>query len=431
MAPRHPPERTCIIPRRRRVGRLVSHLSRHAGPIPLASPSIASCPNQTGTANPPPTVFSEDEMESWRRDGWIILRNAATPAQCAALVRAIFDQLQQDPDVPASWYPCTWPPPNGRADHHDGFLQFASASHRKLQWELCLNERIYAAHAQLLGEHRLRVGVAGAYMKPPYIGGHTLSVEQTGPIEPPAEKIFHRRGGDIKVPGGAMAMHFDTSLDDIRRGQIDSDNMLQGNISLTDTPGNAGGTCLLPGFHHELLDWVSSFPPLQADADTWDTGVWSDDGTYTPGSKGGWPGRNAYKEWPHAFDKDGHPLAEPELLRLNAELAAAGRLQPHWVGNLNHISLTPFQRRIRSIPTQLGDLLIWHRGCPHGNGFNLSTRPRLAQFVNFSVTADDGDDHIGDAGTQRKVAARQAFEAAGSPSLTPLGRKLAGLLDWR
>ena len=52
-----------------------------------------------------------------------------------------------------------------------------------------------------LGEHRLRIGVAGLYMKPPYIGGKTLGVSQTGPIEPPPEKIFHRRGGDVKVPG--------------------------------------------------------------------------------------------------------------------------------------------------------------------------------------------------------------------------------------
>lgn len=374
----------------------------------------------------PLNVFSDDEMESWRREGWIILRNAATPQQCAALVDAIFARLQQDPNVPASWYPQIWPPPNGRADHHDGFLQFESASHRKLQWDMCLNERVYAAHAQLLGEHRLRIGVAGAYMKPPYIGGDTLSVEHTGPIEPPPDKIFHRRGGDIKVPGGAMAMHFDTSLDDIRKGQIDGKNVLQGNISLTDTPGDAGGTCLLPGFHHELLDWVRSFPPLQADADTWDTGVWTSEGTYVAGSKGGWPGRNAFKEWPHAFDKTGRPLPEPQLFALNAELAAAGRLQPHWVGNLNHISLEPFQHRIRSIPTQAGDLLIWHRGCPHGNGFNLSQKPRLAQFVNFSIVNDNGADDS----TQKRDAACQAWEAAGSPSLTPLGRRLAGLTSW-
>lgn len=71
---------------------------------------------------------------------------------------------------------------------------------------------------------------------------------------------------------------------------------MQGNISLTDTPGHAGGTCLLPGFHHELLDWVASFPPLAANADTWDTGEWRADGSYVPGPKGGWPGRNAYSE---------------------------------------------------------------------------------------------------------------------------------------
>jgi hypothetical protein len=122
--------------------------------------------------------------------------------------------------------------------------------------------------------------------------------------------------------------------------------------------------------------------------DMWDTGDWDEDGVYTPSEKGGWPGRDAYREWPHAFDSAGFPLPERELLVLNSQLQAAGRLQKHWVGNLNHVSLAPFQHRIRSIPTKRGDLLIWHRGCPHGNGFNLTNRPRMAQFVNFSRATD-------------------------------------------
>ena len=228
-------------------------------------------------------------MATWRERGWIILEAVVPPEQCALLVDAIFRQLRQDPDDPATWYPREYPQPHGRSDHHDGFLAFDPtpefAATRALQWQICQNERIYRAHAQLLGEHRLRMGmqVGRAYMKPPYIGGDTLGVEMSGPLELPDEKIFHRRGGDIKLPGGEMALHFDTSLDDIRRGEISGTNLLQGNISLTDTPGDAGGTCLLPGFHHEILEWVQRFPPLDPEADTW----------ATDGSKGGWPGRNA------------------------------------------------------------------------------------------------------------------------------------------
>lgn len=365
-------------------------------------------------------VFSEGEMATWRERGWIILEAAVPPEQCALLVDAIFRQLRQDPDDPATWYPREYPQPHGRSDHHDGFLAFDPtpefAATRALQWQICQNERIYRAHAQLLGEHRLRMGmqVGRAYMKPPYIGGDTLGVEMSGPLELPDEKIFHRRGGDIKLPGGEMALHFDTSLDDIRRGEISGTNLLQGNISLTDTPGDAGGTCLLPGFHHEILEWVQRFPPLDPEADTW----------ATDGSKGGWPGRNANTAWPHAFDAEGVPLPLPQLDRLREERIAAGRVKPDWVGNLNHPELAPFQHRIRSIPTKCGDLLIWHRGCPHGNGYNLTKQPRMAQFVDFSVLGEGQP-------TEEEIAAStKAWQEVGAPPMSDLNRKVAGLEPW-
>jgi hypothetical protein len=365
-------------------------------------------------------VFSESEMAAWRERGWIILEAAVPPEQCALLVDAIFRQLRQDPDDPATWYPREYPQPHGRSDHHDGFLAFDPtpefAATRALQWQICQNERIYRAHAQLLGEHRLRMGmqVGRAYMKPPYIGGDTLGVEMSGPLELPDEKIFHRRGGDIKLPGGEMALHFDTSLDDIRRGEISGTNLLQGNISLTDTPGDAGGTCLLPGFHHEILEWVQRFPPLDPEADTW----------ATDGSKGGWPGRNANTAWPHAFDAEGVPLPLPQLDRLREERIAAGRVKPDWVGNLNHPELAPFQHRIRSIPTKCGDLLIWHRGCPHGNGYNLTKQPRMAQFVDFSVLGEGQP-------TEEEIAAStKAWQEVGAPPMSDLNRKVAGLEPW-
>ena len=365
-------------------------------------------------------VFSEGEMATWRERGWIILEAVVPPEQCALLVDAIFRQLRQDPDDPATWYPREYPQPHGRSDHHDGFLAFDPtpefAATRALQWQICQNERIYRAHAQLLGEHRLRMGmqVGRAYMKPPYIGGDTLGVEMSGPLELPDEKIFHRRGGDIKLPGGEMALHFDTSLDDIRRGEISGTNLLQGNIALTDTPGNAGGTCLLPGFHHEILEWVQRFPPLDPEADTW----------ATDGSKGGWPGRNANTAWPHAFDAEGVPLPLPQLDRLREERIAAGRVKPDWVGNLNHPELAPFQHRIRSIPTKCGDLLIWHRGCPHGNGYNLTKQPRMAQFVDFSVLGEGPP-------TEEEIAAStKAWQEVGAPPMSDLNRKVAGLEPW-
>ena len=159
---------------------------------------------------------------------------------------------------------------------------------------------------------------------------------------------------------------------------------------------------------------MQGFPPLDPDADTW-----SNDG-----SKGGWPGRNARTAWPHAFDAEGMPLPLPELDRLREERIAAGRAKPEWRGNLHHPDLEPFQERMRSIPTQCGDLLIWHRACPHGNGYNLTEQPRMAQFVEFSVLGEGQP-------TEEEMAARtKAWEEAGSPPMSDLNRKIAGLESW-
>ena len=137
------------------------------------------------------------------------------------------------------------------------------------------------------------------------------------------------------------------------------------------------------------------------------------------------PGRNANTAWPHAFDAEGMPLPAPERARLKAELKGAGRIREHWRGNLHHVDLEPFQERIRSIPTRRGDLLIWHRGCPHGNGYNLRSEPRFAQFVNYSLLPE-GEELT----AEQMDANRKAWVDAGSPQLTPLGRKAFGLAPW-
>ena len=118
------------------------------------------------------------------------------------------------------------------------------------------------------------------------------------------------------------------------------------------------------------------------------------------------------------------PLPLPQLDRLREERIAAGRVKPDWVGNLNHPELAPFQHRIRSIPTKCGDLLIWHRGCPHGNGYNLTKQPRMAQFVDFSVLGEGQP-------TEEEIAAStKAWEEVGAPPMSDLNRKVAGLEPW-
>jgi len=103
--------------------------------------------------------------------------------------------------------------------------------------------------------------------------------------------------------------------------------------------------------------------------------------------------------------------------------------------DLTGLNVTP-------IPGRAGDLLIWNRLLPHGNGHNVSDKPRLAQFITmFPVPAD--------AEAARKERIRLWLERLPPPHpafpgdprqweqkygktavLTPLGRKLLGVDEW-
>jgi hypothetical protein len=107
------------------------------------------------------------------------------------------------------------------------------------------------------------------------------------------------------------------------------------------------------------------------------------------------------------------------------------------------------------IPGKAGDLLIWNSLLPHGNGHNISDKPRLAQYISMfpAPEAAEAKTHrrrysIWDAEAERteRIACWQDTlvpkwarslnyphkeSRANQPAkLTPLGRKLLGLDRW-
>jgi hypothetical protein len=103
---------------------------------------------------------------------------------------------------------------------------------------------------------------------------------------------------------------------------------------------------------------------------------------------------------------------------------------------------------VEPIPARAGDLILWNRLLAHGNGRNVSGKPRLAQYL----TMFEADPHAAsgaDWGGDREARIRQWRErtgpdarwAPGDPrrweqrhgktaELTPLGRRLLGLDLW-
>jgi hypothetical protein len=97
---------------------------------------------------------------------------------------------------------------------------------------------------------------------------------------------------------------------------------------------------------------------------------------------------------------------------------------------------------VEFIPGEQGDLVIWDRMTPHGNGENDAEDPRYAQYV-LMERADfaDVEQREGriESWRESKAPAGDAFggdprrlEAETGPAeLTPLGRKLLGLDPWQ
>lgn len=99
------------------------------------------------------------------------------------------------------------------------------------------------------------------------------------------------------------------------------------------------------------------------------------------------------------------------------------------------------QLPVQPIPGKAGDFVIWHRALPHGNGKNLSDRPRFAQFItmwkaNGNETAREDrimrwrqrlpPDAPWVTGDPRQWEPKKGKTA----ELTPLGRKLLGVDSW-
>ncbi|HEX5322383.1 MAG TPA: phytanoyl-CoA dioxygenase family protein [Capsulimonadaceae bacterium] len=106
--------------------------------------------------------------------------------------------------------------------------------------------------------------------------------------------------------------------------------------------------------------------------------------------------------------------------------------------NPHHPDMTGY--KATPIPAKAGDLIIWHRLLAHGNGQNVSEKPRLAQYI--TMFPPGGEEMRQDRIYRwRERLAPDAHWVRGDPEqrehkhgktaeLTPLGRKLLGIDLW-
>jgi hypothetical protein len=162
-------------------------------------------------------VLTEADLAFWEEHGYVIVADAAPPAACQDLERAIFDRLGAEPDDPESWY---------RAQLHQGIMvQLFQAPGIA---EIHASPRIHKAFAQLAGTADLVMTSDRCGFNPPVRPDH---------------------------PYDGAKLHFDLPSFD-----TPVVSHMQGILYLTDTAASQGAFRCVPGFHRRIDAWLGALP---------------------------------------------------------------------------------------------------------------------------------------------------------------------------
>lgn len=156
-------------------------------------------------------VLDADDQAHWQAEGYVILREAISAVEAAAVEQLLWKEVGAEPDDAASWY---GPRTNGIMIQR--FQHPAMEAARR-------SPRVHKAFAQLWGTVDLWMTTDRLSFNPP-----------------------PRPGYDYREPG----LHWDVSL------ARPIPFATQGILYLTDTPPDQGAFRLVPGFHHRIDDWL-------------------------------------------------------------------------------------------------------------------------------------------------------------------------------
>jgi hypothetical protein len=162
-------------------------------------------------------ILSSEDLRFFDANGYVVVRNAVSSAQCAAAETAIWTFLEMDRSNPETWY--------GQPHGHSIWVPLL---HDPAIDENRYASRIHGAFAQLWGRDDL-----------------WPSIDQVG-FNPPERPGWRFPGPDL---------HWDTSLfTPIPLG-------LQGILYLVDVADDQGAFSCVPGFHRRIDRWLESLPP--------------------------------------------------------------------------------------------------------------------------------------------------------------------------
>lgn len=164
-----------------------------------------------------PEVLSREQLESWDRDGYLILRNAVPRADCDQVIAALCEFTGIERNKPESWY-------NTHSSQQGIMVQLFQHPVMQKNRESAL---IRDACAQLWNRTDL-----------------WCTTDRVG-FNPPETDSWKFPGPDL---------HWDVSL------SLPVPFGLQGILYLADTAANQGAFTLVPGFQHRLEHWMHTLP---------------------------------------------------------------------------------------------------------------------------------------------------------------------------
>ncbi|MFC1750247.1 phytanoyl-CoA dioxygenase family protein [Pseudomonadota bacterium] len=160
-------------------------------------------------------VFSDDELEFWNANGYILLKHAVSIKECQRAEAAIWEHIHADPDDPSTWVSASTNGIMVELIQHDAIDENRHSN------------RIHKAFSQLWGTTDLWVSKDRCGFNAPECCG---------------------------VPFPGPDLHWDIEFHHAHTF------CTQGILYLTDTPDEQGATTLVPGFQHKLVDWLKSLP---------------------------------------------------------------------------------------------------------------------------------------------------------------------------
>ncbi|WP_316633923.1 phytanoyl-CoA dioxygenase family protein [uncultured Flavobacterium sp.] len=163
-------------------------------------------------------VLSEEDLQFWNKNGYVIVKNAISKKDCEDTQQAIWEYLKIDPNKKETWY-------NRHEDQKGLMLNFSD--HETLNKNR-FSPRIKKAYEQLYNTDKIYKTIDKVSFNPP-------------------------ETDDFIFLGSPL--HWDTSLKQpIKFG-------LQGLLYLTDCGIDDGAFHCVPGFHNEINDWLNNLEP--------------------------------------------------------------------------------------------------------------------------------------------------------------------------